>query len=251
MSDEASATAVALVHGVGFGPATFAIVERELRRRGPVVMVQRRGYGSRAALAPPGRVEAHVDDLVAALDAAGIERAVVAGCSGGATVALAAALMVPDRVVAAVAHEPAVGTLVPELLALISSTLAGGGGFALVRALAGPATWARLTGSETALLAAGAALFEADSAAYLAWEPELDGVPGGAPVTTTVGELSNPLRHTVARRLQERVGARVFVIADCGHLAQLDAPLAFAAVVSEVAAHHTSDTLQPTYEEQR
>jgi pimeloyl-ACP methyl ester carboxylesterase len=251
MSHQASATPVALVHGVGFGPATFAIVERELRRSGPVVMVQRRGYGSRAALAPPGRVEDHVADLVAALDAAEIERAVVAGCSGGATVALAAALMAPERVVAAVAHEPAVGTLVPELLTLISRTLADGGGFALVRALAGPATWARLTASETALLATGAALFEADSAAYLAWEPALDDAPDGAPVTTTVGELSNPLRHTVARRLEEHAGARIVVIPGCGHLAQLDAPLAFAAVISEAAARHTSDALQPTYEEQR
>ena len=180
MSRLASATPVALVHGVGFGPATFAIVARELRRSGPVVAVERRGYGSRAALAPPGRVEDHVDDLVAALDAADIERAVVAGCSGGATVALAAALLAPDRVAAAVAHEPAVGTLVPELLALISSTLADGGGFALVRALAGPATWARLTLSETALLAAGAELFEADSAAYLAWEPALAEARWGA-----------------------------------------------------------------------
>jgi pimeloyl-ACP methyl ester carboxylesterase len=255
MSDEASATPVALVHGVGFGPSTFALVERELRRTGPVVMVERRGYGRRAALAPPGRVEDHVDDLVAALDAAGIERAVVAGVSGGATVALAAALMAPDRVVAAVAHEPAVGTLVPELLTLISSTMADGGGCALVRALAGPATWARLTASETALLAAGAALFEADSRAYLAWEPELDDVPDGAPVTTTVGELSNPLRHTVASRLEEHAGARVVVIPDCGHLAQIDAPLAFAAVISDAAARHAVTTelptLQPTYEEQR
>jgi pimeloyl-ACP methyl ester carboxylesterase len=255
MSPPAGATPVALVHGVGFGPSTFARVERELRRAGPVVVVERRGYGSRAALAPPGRVEDHVDDLVAALDAAEIERAVVAGCSGGATVALAAALMAPDRVVAAVAHEPAVGTLVPELPALMSSTLAGGGGFALVRALAGPATWARLEASETALLAAGAELFEADSAAFLAWEPALGDVPGGAPVTTTVGELSNPLRHTVARRLREHAGARVVVIPGCGHLAQLDAPRAFAAVVCEAASLSANDTelptLQPTCEERR
>ena len=248
MSRRASATPVALVHGVGFGPATFAIVARELRRGGPVLVVERRGYGGRTALAPPGRVEDHVDDLVAALDAAEIERAVVAGCSGGATVALAAALLAPDRVVAAVAHEPAVGTLVPELLALISRTLADGGGFALARALAGPATWARLTLSETALLAAGAALFEADSAAYLAWEPALEDVRDGVPITTTVGELSDPLRHTVARRLREHTGARLVVIPGCGHLAQLDAPLEFAAVVREAAA---LSTLQPTYEEQR
>ena len=103
--------------------------------------------------------------------------------------------------------------------------------------------------SETALLAAGAQLFEADSAAYLAWEPALADARDGAPITTTVGELSGPLRHTVARRLREHAGARVVVIPGCGHLAQLDAPLAFAAVVREAAAHVPD--LQPTYEEQR
>ncbi len=250
MSDVTSATPVALVHGVGFGPTTFSLVEHELLRRGPVVVVARRGYGRRAALSPPSRVEDHVDDLLEALDGAGIDRAVVAGCSGGATVALAAALIAPERVVAAVAHEPAVGTLAPELLALIATTMAAGGGLALVQALAGPATWARLTDEDVLQLTAGAALFEADSAAYLAWEPALGDAPGGAPVTTTVGALSNPLRHTVARLLEEHAGARSVVIPGCGHLAQLDAPLAFAAVICEAAARELP-TLQPTYEEQR
>lgn len=251
MTAAASATAVALVHGVGFGPSTFARVARELRRTGPVTVVERRGYGSRAALAPPERVEDHVDDLLLALDAAGIEQAVVAGASGGATIALAAALMAPERVLGAVAHEPAVGTLAPELLELIVDTLAAGGGMALVRALAGPRTWARLTGAELAGLRARAALFEADSRAYLAWEPMLDDVPAGAPITTTVGELSNPLRHAVARRLRQHADARVVVISGCGHLAQLDAPDAFAAVVRDAATRAALAILNPTYEEQR
>jgi len=259
MSHAARATPVALVHGVGFGPSTFALVGRELRRAGPVVMVQRRGYGARAALAPPARVEDHVADLLDELDAAKFERAVVAGVSGGATVALAAALLAPDRVVAAVAHEPAAGSLAPELLELIARSVRADG-TALVRALAGPRTWGRLTAAETAELDAIAPLVEADAAAYLAWEPKLDATPAGAPVITTVGELSPPLRHTVARRLQERAGARVVVLAHCGHLAQLDAPAAFAAVIAEVAgrdmpalvgagAQQTAD--QPTCEEQR
>jgi len=117
MTTETSAIPVALIHGVGFGPSTFAQVARELRRAGaggPVIMVERRGYGARAGLPPPERVEDHVDDLVAALGAAGIERAVIAGCSGGATIALAAALTAPDRVVAAIAHEPPSGASGPS-----------------------------------------------------------------------------------------------------------------------------------------
>ncbi len=235
MSDPAtSATPVALVHGVGFGPSTFAPVQRELRRAGAggsVLMVQRRGYGTRSALAPPARVEDHVDDLVAALDAAGIGRAVVAGVSGGATIALAAALTVPERVVAAVSHEPAVGSLGPELLALIQSSVATGG-MALVQALAGPVTWARLTADELAELEASAPIVADDARAYLAWEPPLERAAEAAPIVCTVGRHSSPMRHTIARVVQERIGARVVVVDGSAHLVQLDAPSAFASIIT-------------------
>lgn len=241
-----SATPVALVHGVGFGPATFAQVQRELRRAGPVVMVERRGYGARAHLAPPDRVEDHVDDLVDALDEAGIERAVVAGVSGGATIALAAALTVPERVVAAVSHEPAVGSLGPELMALIEKSVQTGG-MALVQALAGPATWARLTAGELGELEASSAIVADDARAYLAWEPPLDRGADAAPVVCTVGLNSSPMRHTIARVVEERIGAQVVVVADCAHLVQLDAPSAFASIISAagvsalaVGATHTN-----------
>ena len=230
-----SATPVALVHGVGFGPSTFARVARALWRAGPVLVVERRGYGTRAGQPPPDRVEDHVADLLAALDAAGIERAIVAGSSGGATIALAAALTAPDRVEAAVAHEPAVGSLSPELLALIRTSVRSGG-TTLVRALAGPLTWACLTDGERAALASCADLVAADARAYLAWEPPLDRAGEPAPVITTVGQRSAPLRHAIAAALHDRIGARVVVIEDCGHLVQLDAPAAFAATISASAA---------------
>ncbi len=255
MSPLTSAAPVALVHGVGFGPSTFASVARELRRSGPVVMIERRGYGTRAALAPPDRVEDHVDDLVDALDTAGIQRAVVAGCSGGATVALAAALMVPHRAIAALVHEPAVGSLAPELSDLIAATVAVGGGRALVRALAGPQTWARLTTDQTAQLDARAELVEADARAYVAWDPDLRDIAAAAPVTTTVGERSTLLPHAAARRLHERTGAQVLVLPGCGHLAQLDAPVAWAAIIAAVAGREAErgdtghQTLQPAHEE--
>ncbi len=220
-------SAFALVHGVGFGPSTFAHVARELRRTGPVLVIERRGYGSRALLAPPARVEDHVADLCSALDAAGLQRAVVAGCSGGATVALAAALLAPERVVAAVAHEPAVGSLAPELLEVVRAALARGD---LPRVLAGPQTWAHLSAAQAADLRARDPLVTADARAFMAWEPPLDVV--AAPIVCSVGARSAPLRHAIAATLRERTGARVAVLADCGHLAQLDAPAAFAAVIA-------------------
>ncbi|MCW3016405.1 MAG: hypothetical protein JWO02_3497, partial [Solirubrobacterales bacterium] len=138
-----------LVHGVGFGPDSVAPLALALREGGAMVLVvERRGYGSRAALDPPDDVGAHVEDVIAAMDAAGVARATVAGMSGGATVALAMAITRPDRLVRAVAHEPAVGALVPELGQLVRGALAQGGGAALVRALAGPDTWAGLEVAE-------------------------------------------------------------------------------------------------------
>lgn len=245
MSRPTSAVPVALVHGVGFGPSTFARVQRELRRSGPVVIVERRGYGTRSALAPPARVEDHVDDLVMTLDAAGIERAVVAGVSGGATIALAAALTVPERVVVAIAHEPAVGSLAPELLALIERSVQTGA-MALVQALAGPATWARLTAGQRADVELYAPIVSDDARAYLAWEPPLERVAGAAPIVCSVGRHSSPLRHAIARVVQERIGAQVVVVEDCAHLVQLDTPTAFAAIIAAAGAGRAARALSPT-----
>jgi pimeloyl-ACP methyl ester carboxylesterase len=222
-----SVTPIALVHGVGFGPSTFASVARELRRAGPVLVVERRGYGSRAALAPAARVEDHVADLCVQLDGAGVRRAVVAGCSGGATVALAAALLAPERIVAAVAHEPAVGSLAPELVEVVRTAVARG---ELPRVLAGPQTWQGLAAAQVAGLRARAALVAADARAFMTWEPPLDAT--SSPIVCTVGARSDPLRHEIAATLRDRTGARVVVLPDCGHLAQLDAPAAFARVIA-------------------
>jgi pimeloyl-ACP methyl ester carboxylesterase len=240
VSESSGATAVALIHGVGFGPATFAPVARELRRAGPVLVLERRGYGSRAGLAPAERVEDHVEDLVAALDDAGVARALVAGCSGGATVALAAALLVPDRVTAAVAHEPAVGSLAPGLLDVVAAALARGGGLELLRTLAGPDTWARLSPDDVADLEAQSEVVEADARAFMCWEPPLTLADDAARIISSVGDRSDALRRGVARRLEQRAHARVVVVPRCGHLAQLDAPRELAAVVTSTFVNRTT-----------
>ena len=200
-------------------------------------MVERRGYGTRAALPPPERVEDHVDDLVAALDAAGIERAVVAGCSGGATIALAAALTAPERVVAAIAHEPAVGSLGPELMALIASVACRPAAWRSCGRSPGPTTWSRLTPDERAELEAVRARSSPPTRAPTSpgsrrWTAS----PRRRRSSARVGRRSAPMRHAIAAVVQERIGAQVVVIEDCGHLVQLDAPAAFAAVISAAGA---------------
>lgn len=225
-----------LVHGVGFGPDSLAPLARELRAGGArVVVMERRGYGSRAALAPPAGVDAHVRDVVAAMDDAGLARAVVAGMSGGATVALAMAISRPDRLVRAVAHEPAVGALVPELGGLVRGALAAGGGAGLARALAGPQTWAALDPATRTAVRARAALIERDAPAFLAFDPRLAAHVGDR-LVCTVGARSEPLRHRVAAALSSSTGAPVLTVPGCGHLPQFDAPAAFADTILALAA---------------
>jgi pimeloyl-ACP methyl ester carboxylesterase len=59
-----------------------------------------RGYGRSSR--PTGKPYSHVRDLAAVMDAAGLERGALVGCSMGGAIALNAALAMPDRVTALV-----------------------------------------------------------------------------------------------------------------------------------------------------
>ncbi|MGA0609068.1 alpha/beta fold hydrolase [Caldimonas sp. KR1-144] len=71
-----------------------------------VIRYDRRGFGETHVREP--RAYAQVDDLLAVLDAANVERAVLVGCSQGGRIALDAALEQPQRVAALVLVAPAV-----------------------------------------------------------------------------------------------------------------------------------------------
>ena len=222
---------IVLVHGVGFGPDTLAPLARALAAHARVISIARRGYGERAQVPPATSVAEHVDDILCALDDAGADRAVIAGMSGGATVALALALSHPERVLTAVAHEPAVGSVAPELQALVRGALLEGGSNRLLRVLAGAETWSKLPSDVSSALDANPGLVEADARAFLAFEPLLPSVCHPLPLVCSVGEHSSALRFTVARRLTARTQAPVAVVSGCNHLPQLDAPEAFAQLI--------------------
>lgn len=225
---------VVLVHGVGFGPETLAPLARALHRHTPTIVMTRRGYASRHQLTPAVSVDEHVRDLVAELDRLEVERAVLAGMSGGATIVLAATLTHPERVTVAVAHEPAVGSVSPELRRLVADALAHGGG-SLARVLAGERTWQALPAPLITALDESAPLIEQDARAFLAFEPLLPPPGTGVALVCSVGDRSHPLRREVAARLSARTGAPVVLIADCGHLPQFDAPAAFAQLILDHA----------------
>jgi pimeloyl-ACP methyl ester carboxylesterase len=87
-----------LVHGLGYGRWGWEPVAAELARSFRVVRADNRGIGLSDAPLGPYRTRAMAADLVAVLDAAGIDRATVAGISLGGMIAQELALHWPERV---------------------------------------------------------------------------------------------------------------------------------------------------------
>ena len=153
--------------------------------------------------------------------------AVVAGVSGGATIGLAlAAAGVP--MAAAILHEPAVGSLLPGLLAPFRAAYQSGGTVAFATALYG-ANWA--PGEAPPDDGAVAR----DLAMFGVFEPT-DPSPAAGPVIITVGECSPPARHESARRLSARFGVPVWQLPGARHAVHLENPEAFAAAIRKAAA---------------
>ena len=82
----------------------FGLFSRTYR----VVRYDARGYG-RSSRPEPGQPYSHVRDLRAVLDAAGVARSALVGCSMGGAIAIDFALEHPDRVTALVLAAPGLG----------------------------------------------------------------------------------------------------------------------------------------------
>ncbi len=96
--------AVVLSDGIGCAGFVWRYLEPELAKRHRVLHWNYRGHGKSATPRDPYRVmlDDCVEDLLAVLDAAGEQRAVLAGHSMGVQVALEAHRRAPDRVAALV-----------------------------------------------------------------------------------------------------------------------------------------------------
>ena len=98
---------------------------------GRLVVFDKRGVGMSDRVPHPVGVEEMVEDLVAVMDAAGVEQAVLVGWLEGAATALAAAALHPDRVLRVVAGEPVglgPGTIDPGLLETAAQAVEGAWG---------------------------------------------------------------------------------------------------------------------------
>ena len=89
--------AVLLIHGVTASHLSWPFVAERLPQA-RVIAPDLRGRGRSNVLEGPAGLDAHARDLVAVLDALGVERAVVVGHSMGAFVALVLGDLFPERV---------------------------------------------------------------------------------------------------------------------------------------------------------
>lgn len=153
-----------------------------------------------------------------------VEGAWVVGMSGGATLGLALAAT-GTPMAGAVLHEPAVGSLVPGLLAPMAAALAEGGTTAFARLLYGrswePAPGKVWMSDEVTLR---------ELAMFGAFEPAAPH-PDAGRVVTTLGSRSPSIRALAARALNEHFGIPVLDVADADHFVAQDAPHQFADVI--------------------
>jgi pimeloyl-ACP methyl ester carboxylesterase len=176
---------------------------------------------------------------VAALDAAGVERAIVVGHSLGGGVAVTLALEHPERVVALVLLAPAANTAAldtldrllaaPLLGPITSAAVLAGPGLALAtRSLRGRLA-RRLELDERYLRAATRPLltpagwrsFIAEQRAIVRDLPQLEGRLDAVTVPTTIatGSADRVVRPAAARRLAAQIaGAELVVMERAGHL---------------------------------
>jgi pimeloyl-ACP methyl ester carboxylesterase len=126
-----TAEPVIAVHGITANSHAWLAVDRALDGRAALLAVDLRGRGASSGLPGPYGMEAYARDLLAVLDACGLERAVLVGHSLGAYAVARFAADYPERVRAAVLvdgglTDPALQDVDPEpfLAAFLGPALA-------------------------------------------------------------------------------------------------------------------------------
>ncbi|MCY3754905.1 MAG: alpha/beta fold hydrolase [Alphaproteobacteria bacterium] len=226
--------AVLLSHGFGLTARMWAGQVEALAPANRLILWDLRGHGRSDSPEDPALYdpEACVADMVALLDAEGIERAVVGGLSLGGYLSLAFHLRHPDRVRALMLFDCGPGfrrdeprEAWNERTRKRSGRIAAGDARALAelepgghRDLAGVARAARWT------------MLHHDGSA-------LESLPSvRAPTLVLIGEHDAPFRGAADYMARKIPNAEQVVLPEAGHTANLDNPAAFNAAVSAFLA---------------
>ena len=124
------APVVVAAHGITANALAWAGVAEALDGRVTLMAPDMRGRANSRAISGPFGIDADAEDLIAVMDHAGVDRAVLLGHSLGAYVTSVAATRYPDRVAAVVAADGGLGLGLPPgvdpdevLLALIGPAI--------------------------------------------------------------------------------------------------------------------------------
>jgi len=250
--DEGEGPAVLLLHGHTLDHRIWDDVVPRLRPAGlRAIRPDLRGHG-KSTVPPKGYTFGHhAADAVAVLDAAGVDRAVVAGFSLGGGIALELALTRPERVAALALVAPVMPDrpFEPEFMDNLRRVARVARSEGIRAAMAGP--WAESPLFSVSLARPGVRekvmpiLLDFPGAEYLA--TERDRVEREWTVPDRLGEIAVPTVVLVggeemagfrayAREAAEGIpGARLEEIPGCGHLLPVEVPERVAAAVAEAA----------------
>jgi pimeloyl-ACP methyl ester carboxylesterase len=245
-----SGPAVLLLHGQPGSGADWAGVERELSPRFRAIAPDRPGYGKSPL--PPGGFDHNARAMVALLDELDVERAVVAGHSWGAGVALAMAEHHAERVSAVTLVCPVTPN---ERFGRVDRALADrragpllaragflGAGVALARPRLRRRVEGFLPGTDPARWPELARDWRRGRSWRSFWVEQralLDDLPAlhapTMPCTVVIGARDHVTSPEEARRFAADAGARLVEVPDGGHLLPMQRPQAVAAAIEAAA----------------
>ncbi|MEX2500868.1 MAG: alpha/beta hydrolase [Trueperaceae bacterium] len=240
---------IAFVHGFGSSLASFHRVQEPWSQARITIAYDRPGFGLterplNVRDPSPYGPDAQVDQLLAVLDRLGSEPAVIVGHSAGASIALQAALVHPDRIRALVLVAPALdgsGGAPRSARWLLRTPQAQRIGPLLMRQVGGRSGEGLLRGGYADPSRIGPEVLEAHRTASRAhdwdralWEvvlaarpPDLDGRLRDLdlPVLVVIGEQDAIVPPDQSERAAEAIpGATVVRLDGCGHVVQEECP---------------------------
>jgi len=236
---------VILLHGIGGGKAIWAGSVSALSDAGfDAIAVDLPGYGE-SLRETPGGMPVMAQAVLATMDALGLSRAALVGHSMGGLVAQEIAAIAPQRVSALVlactspAFGKADGAWQAQFVADRLKPLDAGLGMpglaaALVPPMLGPAAEPAGVALATRVMAAvPEATYRSVLAAIVAFDRRAALPAIGVPTLCLAGEHDRTAPPKVLRGMADRIpGARYAELAGAGHIANVETPAAFDAVVT-------------------